>query len=181
VWRRIVLKLDYGWITPGEKLDGSPKYRIHAVGSFVDKPTVAQADAALAGGALWNTCVAAAKAETLWQLGWQCFPDLMERFERLDAAIGTPQEVQILDELYQDMPAHHFFPALLRRAPDRTAVIEVSGVLWSDWGKPEQIAHTLRRIGRQPAFPLDCLCRPFAPIPQAIYGDGVPANLSCER
>lgn len=171
------LELDYGWITPGEKLDGSAKYRIHAVGSFVDQPTVAQADAALAGGALWNTCVVAAKADTLWQLGWQVFPDLMERFERLSSSIGTPQEVQALNEIYQDMPAHNLFSELLQRVPDRAAVIEVDGVLWSDWGKPEQIAHTLRRIGRQPAFPLDCLRRPFAPISQAIYEGGAPANL----
>ena len=46
--------------------------------------------------------------------------------------------------------------------PDRAAVIEMSGVLWSDWGKPQRIANTLRRIGRQPAFPLECLRRPPA-------------------
>ncbi len=161
------LELDYGWITPGEKLDGSAKYQIHAVGSFVDTPTVAQADAALAGGALWNTGVVAAKAETLWQLGRQCFPDLMAWFERLGSSIGTPQEAHTLDEIYRDMPVHNFSSGLLQCAPDRAAVIEMNGVLWSDWGKPEWIAHTLRRIGRQPAFPLGCLGRPFAPISPA--------------
>lgn len=171
------LELDYGWITPGEKLDGSAKYQIHAVGSFVDTPTVAQADAALAGGALWNTGVVAAKAETLWQLGWQCFPDLMARFERLGSSIGTPQEVHTLDEIYHDMPAHNLFPELLQRMPDRAAVIEMNGVLWSDWGKPERIAHTLRRIGRQPAFPLDCLRRPFAPISLAASEDVAVAGM----
>ncbi len=171
------LELDYGWITPGEKLDGSAKHQIRAVGSFVDKPTAAQADAALAGGALWNTSVLAAKAETLWQLGWHCFPDLMARFERLGAAIGTPQEVRTLDEIYHDMPAHHFSSELLRRVPDRAAVIEMTGVLWSNWGKPERITHTLRQIGRQPAFPLACLSRPFAPISPVIYEGGAPASL----
>lgn len=32
--------------------------------------------------------------------------------------------------------------------------MELSGVLWSDWGKPERIVETLRRIGKSPAFPL---------------------------
>ena len=163
------LELDYGWIMPGTKLDESAKCRIHEVRSFMDKPTVVQADAALAGGALWNTGVVAAKADTLWQLGWQCFPQLMERFERLGAAIGSSQEVRIPDEVYRDLPADHAFSELLHRMPDRACVIEMSGVLWSDWSKPEQIAHMLRRIGRQPAFPLHCLRRPFAPIPQLAY------------
>ena len=158
------LELDYGWITPGERLDGSPTYQIRAVDSFVEKPTVAEADAALASGALWNTSVLAAKAELLWDLGWQCFPGIMPYFERLSSSIGTSQEVQILDEIYRDMPAHDFSAELLRQAPERAAVIETSGVLWSNWGKPEGIVHALRQIDRQPAFPLTCLSRPFAPI-----------------
>jgi mannose-1-phosphate guanylyltransferase len=158
------LELDYGWITPGEKLDGSPKYQIRAVDSFLEKPTVAQADAALARGALWNTSVLAAKVPLLWELGWQFFPDIMLRFERLNHAIGSPQEVRILDDIYRDMPAHNFSSELLRLVPEQAAVIEMSGVLWSNWGKPERITHALRQIGRQPAFPLACLSRPFVPI-----------------
>ena len=171
------LELDYGWIMPGERLDGSPSYQINSVDRIFEKPTAAQADAALAEGALWNTSVLAAKGETLWQLGWQYFPELMPFFERLLAAIGTPQEGRVLDEIYDDMPAHHFFSELVQRVPDRTAVIEMSGVLWSDWGKPESITHTLRRIGRQPAFPLGCLSHPFAPIPLAISESHVLANM----
>lgn len=170
------LELDYGWITPGEKLDGSDQYQIRAVGSYMEQPTAAQADAALAKGALWNTCVVAAKVDTLWQLGWECFPEIMVRFERLEAAIGSPREVRILDEIYQDMPAHNFFTALLQRQPERAAVIEMGGVLWSDWGKPQRISNTLRQIGRQPAFPLECLRRPFVPISQGIYEMGEAAG-----
>lgn len=166
------LELDYGWITPGEKLDGSAQYLIRAVGSYLEQPTALQADAALAEGALWNTGVVAGKVDTLWQLGWQCFPELMARFERLEATIGTPQEVRVLDEIYQDMPAHDFFTKLLQDVPEQAAVIEMGGVLWSDWGKPQRIVNTLRQIGRQPAFPLECLRRPFVPISQGIYETG---------
>lgn len=162
------LELDYGWILPGERLDGSTAYQIKAVDRILEKPTAAQADAALASGALWNTSVLAAKGETLWQLGWQYFPDLMARFERLSTAIGTPQEGRVLEEIYYDMPAHTFSSGLLQHVPERTVVIEMNGVLWSDWAKPEWISHTLRRIGRQPAFPLACLSRPFVPISSAL-------------
>lgn len=158
------LELDYQWIMPGETIDGFEKYRIHAVKAFLGRPTVVQADAALAGGALWNTSVMAAKAETLWQMGWQCFPDLMPRFERLGRSIGTSKEAQILEEIYQDIPAHDLQSELLQRVPDRAAVIEMNGVLWSDWGKPTRIIDSLRRIGREPVFPLDYLGRPYGRI-----------------
>jgi mannose-1-phosphate guanylyltransferase len=168
------LELDYGWIMPGDKLDGSDTYQIKAVDGLLEKPTAAQADAALANGALWNTSVLAAKGETLWQLGRQHFPDLMTGFDRLSAAVGTPREVRILDEIYADMPARNFSSGLLQQVPDRAVVIEMSGVLWSDWGKPEWITHTLRRIGREPAFPLTCLGQPFTPISLALSRERLP-------
>jgi mannose-1-phosphate guanylyltransferase len=30
--------------------------------------------------------------------------------------------------------------------------MELQGVLWSDWGRLERIAETLRRLGREPRF-----------------------------
>lgn len=168
------LELDYGWILPGEAIDGSEHYQIRAVKQFVMRPTISEADAALAGGALWNTSVICATAETLWQIGWQCFPDLMPRFERLSHSIGTSKEAQILDEIYDDIPAHDLVPGLLQRVPERTAVIEMNGVLWSDWGKPTRIVDSLRRMGREPAFPLECLDRPYGRVSHP--GEGIRAT-----
>jgi mannose-1-phosphate guanylyltransferase len=149
------LELDYGWIVPGERIHCFERSPIQAVKTFLSRPTVVQADAALAQGALWNTSVMVAKAEMLWQTGLECFPDLMPRFERLGHSIGTSREAQILDEIYHDIPAHDLLPELLHCVPDRAAVIEMQGVLWSDWGKPTRIIDSLRRIGREPAFPSD--------------------------
>ncbi|MEW6246934.1 MAG: sugar phosphate nucleotidyltransferase [Nitrospirota bacterium] len=157
------LELNYGWILPGEQLDCSSNYRVQAVRAFSERPTPAEADAALAAGALWNASVFAANAQTLWDLGCRCFPDLMPLFERLHLAIGTPHEARVLDLIYHQMPSDNFSSGLLQRIPEQTAVIEMKEVLWSDWGRPERIADSLRRIGRQPAFPLACLDRPFAP------------------
>lgn len=167
------LELDYGWIMPGERLDGSITYQINAVDGILAEPTAAQADTALARGALWNTSVLVAKGETLWELGGRCFPDLMRLFESLSQAIGTPQEEQALDAIYREMPAYNFSSDLLQRVPEHVAVLEMTGVLWSDWGKPERIANTLRQIGRQPVFPLKCLGRPFAPISIPRGGDSM--------
>ena len=159
------LELDYGWILPGERLAHAGTNPVQAVRTFLEKPTAQQADDALANHALWNTMVMTAKVETLWRLGQQCFPELIERFERLGRAIGTSEEARVLETIYQTMPRRNFSSDLLQRVPDQVAVTEFTNALWSDWGRPERITEALRRIGRTPAFPLAALASPFAPIP----------------
>ncbi|MCP9461542.1 MAG: hypothetical protein NNA24_05830 [Nitrospira sp.] len=50
----------------------------------------------------------------------------------------------------------------------RASLSNFRHVLWSDWGRPERIAETLRRINGQPAFPSHCLDRPFSPRATAL-------------
>lgn len=161
------LETDYGWIQMGAQLHGSPNYPVHAVSSFLEKPRAAQADAALRAGGLWNTLVLTATVESLWQAGCACFPDMMPLFERLVPAWDTQDERSLLEAAYRKMPVYNFSSHLLQRLPERMAVMELAGVLWSDWGKPERIAETIRRIGKTPAFPLHCLEQPFGLQPVA--------------
>jgi mannose-1-phosphate guanylyltransferase len=171
------LELDYGWIQPGESLADLSAEPVRAVRSFLEKPDAVQADAALRTGALWNTLIFAADMDLLWTLGWQCVPDMMPLFERLSEAIGGPEEGRVLEAIYRDMPVKNFSSDLLQRVPEKLAVIELTGVLWSDWGKPVRIAETLRRIDRQPAFPLSCLDGPFVPLPMTLAKGGLPLSV----
>ncbi len=156
------LETEYGWILPGKPLPSQAREPVRGVESFIEKPTPLQAGLALRHGALWNTFVVAARAGLLWQIGWRCFPDLMRCFEQLTRAIGQPQELEILDAIYHDMPAYNLSTHLLQQAAESIAVIELRDVLWCDWGKPVRVAETLRRIGRIPAFPLEYLEPPLA-------------------
>ncbi len=158
------LQLDYGWIQPGPRLTDMPgDDAVRAVQDLTEKPTAAQADRLLHAGALWNTRAFVAKASTVWEIGWKTMPDFMPYFERLGQAIGCPNESLELETIYKKV-SDVDFSDLLRQVPDRLAILELTGVLWSDWNKPERIAETLRRIDRQPAFPLTCLDRPFIPL-----------------
>ncbi|MGE0470427.1 MAG: sugar phosphate nucleotidyltransferase [Nitrospira sp.] len=159
------LETEYGWIQRGAQLNESSTNSVHAVSSFLEKPGISQADAALRAGGLWNTLILTAMVNTLWTAGEMCFPDMMPLFERLCSAWDTPDEATVLEDLYRDMPKHNFSSHLLQQTPDCVAVMELTGVLWSDWGKPERIAETIRRIGKTPTFPLNCLDRPFTPNP----------------
>lgn len=158
------LELDYGWILPGERLAHVGTRPVQAVRAFLEKPTAQEADEALTHHALWNTMVMTGKVGTFWRLGQRCFPELIEQFERLGRAIGTPTEARVLESIYQTMPRRNFSSDLLQHVPDRVAMTALTNVLWSDWGRPERITEALRRIGRTPAFPLEALGSPFAPI-----------------
>ena len=104
---------------------------------------------------------------------------MMPLFERLVSAWDTPDERSLLEAAYRKMPVYNFSSDLLQRLPDRIAVsIELAGVLWSDWGNPERIAETIRRIGKTPAFPLHCLDQSFGPHPDAQTAEQVLASAS---
>ena len=146
---------EYGWIRPGPSLDGTVGRSVRSIQAFMEKPSLTEAYSAWNAGALWNTMIMVAKARAIWRLGWRCVPELMPMFERIAAVIGSPQQKAVIDAVYQAMPARDFSSHVLQRAPDQLAVIEMNGVTWSDWGKAERIVETLRRIGKQPAFPLE--------------------------
>ncbi len=151
------LELDYGWVNVGGILGWNGSSCLRQVDSFVEKPSPLAALQAMSNGALWNTLVMVAKVDTLWRLGWQCIPVIMERFERLGKTIGTVHESQTLHRLYRNMPLVNFSSEVLQKVPERLGVIELEEVLWSDWGRPERIRETLEILGKKPAFPSEIL------------------------
>lgn len=174
------LELEYGWILTGETLDQTGSSAIRTVRAFMEKPSREQAGYAMASGALWNTFVIVARLRTLWTLGHQCFPELMPWFERLSERQDAFTDVEFLEALYRDLPARNFSSGLLQHIPGQAAVIELAGVLWCDWGKPERIVETLRTIGKQPAFPEELLAGPQIRVHSARTGDPVSATAGHE-
>jgi mannose-1-phosphate guanylyltransferase len=146
------VELEYGWIHQGHPLGWIDEHRVHSVLGFVEKPVRMQGWMNVAAQALWNTLILAGSVETIWLLGRRCFPEVMVLFEKYCRAIGTREEQGILEEIYTEMPAINFSSGLLERVSQHISVIELSGVRWCDWGKPERILETLERIGRTLAF-----------------------------
>ncbi len=151
------LELDYGWMNVGPILGKQRNSCLRHVHSFIEKPSWMEALHAMSNGALWNTFVIVAKVGTLWSLGWQCFPAIMERFEWWGNFVNSPEGQQVLEQFYRHMPCMNFSSDLLQKVPERLGVIELDEVLWSDWGRPERIAHTLEMVGKKPAFPFEIL------------------------
>ncbi len=146
------VELDYGWIEPAQPLGWIRGSQIHQVRAFLEKPDSVRAMEAMDAGGLWNTFVLAAKVETLWQLGWQCLPDVMQQFEEFGHAIGTSLEQRTLRMMYEDVAYRNFSSDVLQQVPERVGVLEMRDVMWSDWGQPKRIQETLRAIEREPTF-----------------------------
>jgi mannose-1-phosphate guanylyltransferase len=153
---------DYGWVEPGEGLtapNGNGKAAIREVRSFREKPCAEEARSCFERGYLWNTMIIAARLRALWRLGKQILPEVIDKFESFgplhpaDTGKSSRREQRAaIAKLYRSIPAFDFSSALLTQATGHCAVMPLQGILWSDWGRPERVFDSLRRIGRKPQF-----------------------------
>jgi mannose-1-phosphate guanylyltransferase len=132
---------ELGYLSLGARLTEVPEVR-RLVG-FIEKPSVNAALALNASGALWNTMVTCASVDALWALGQATEPQLLDILDSLVPLIGTEDEEDAIDHIYRAFLPVSFSRDILERAPQRLAAMELEGVEWSDWGRPERIETVL--------------------------------------
>ena len=159
---------DFGWILPAAGQHAIP---LRPVAGFEEKPDRDRAEQFLARGGLWNTMIVAARADTLWRLGQRLLPEMMRPFDALLGelrwSLGKPSSTGIaraINRAYHRMPHADFSRDLVQRCPEAALVLPLGNVEWSDWGRPERVAESLRRLGKKPAFPT----REALPVPGAL-------------
>jgi len=137
---------DYGWIEPERswpRAAGAMR-----VSTFREKPGPQEAATMYEQGCLWNTMVMAVKIKTLWALGRECLPEMMERFDELLPALGTAREEAALSATYRRLGTYNFSRDIVERVPGQVMVLPMSGVEWSDLGRPTRILEIMERLGR---------------------------------
>jgi len=140
----------YGWIEPGESARGAPGcFRVR---TFWEKPTAERASVFFRSGYLWNSMVVVARVGALKALGRTYIPDIDARLSRIEAFGGSEDQAGAVRQAYALMRAADFSRDVLERAVESLVVLPVQGVLWSDWGTPERVVRTLRRIGASPRW-----------------------------
>lgn len=147
---------EYGWVEPRFVRGWVGRFAVREVGGFVEKPSPDEARRVLRRGALWNTLIVTGRVEAFWKLGWRFLPEMMVLFEELSRCFGTAEETACLDDIYRRMPLRDFSSDLLEHCQESLVMLELSNVVWSDWGRAERIRDTLRGIGKEAAFPLEC-------------------------
>jgi mannose-1-phosphate guanylyltransferase len=132
---------ELGYLSLGERLTEVPEVR-QLVG-FVEKPPVSICQDLRDKGALWNTMVTCGTVEALWELGRKAEPQLLDILDSLVPLVGTQDEEDAIEYVYRAFLPVSFSRDILERAPERLCALELEGVEWSDWGKPERIEHVL--------------------------------------
>ncbi len=119
-------------IEPGALIEGLERYAVRAVRRFLPRPSSAQFVTLGGSDVLVNSRVVIVKARTLIALGYRYLPDVLEAFEPLLTAFGTPEESLLCEALYEQMPYASITHALFAR-PGDVAVLSAAQVRrWRD-------------------------------------------------
>lgn len=132
---------ELGYLSIGEPITEIPQVR--NVKGFVEKPSVSVCQELREKGALWNTMVTCGTVDALWELGRAADPRLIDILESFVPLVGTADEDDAIEYIYRAYLPVSFSRDVLERAPDRLAAMELEGVEWSDWGRPERIETVL--------------------------------------
>jgi mannose-1-phosphate guanylyltransferase len=117
--------------------------QVRAVTGFIEKPDVETAAELGRRGALWNTMVTCGSVHALWELARQADPHMIDILESFVPLVGTADEDDAIDYIYRALLPVSFSRDILERAPSRLTAMELDGVEWSDWGKPERVETTI--------------------------------------
>lgn len=132
---------ELGYLSLGDRLTRVPEVR-QLVG-FVEKPSVQVALDIIGKDALWNTMVTCGTVDALWELGRESEPQLLDILDSLVPLVGTTDEEDAIEYIYRAYLPVSFSRDILERSPGRLCAMELDGVEWSDWGKPECIETVL--------------------------------------
>lgn len=138
---------EYGWIEPAGPVPGTPLFRVRR---FWEKPVEELAQDLLARGCLWNSFVMVARVPALLALMRQATPALHAAFAVVSSTLGTDAEGAEIERLYTCLAPSSFSDVVLVSRPSNLAVLPVTGVRWSDWGRPERVMATLAGLGLRP-------------------------------
>jgi mannose-1-phosphate guanylyltransferase len=143
----------YGWIERGGPLVGRPGEPLWRVQRFWEKPSPEAAQAFFAAGYLWNTFILVAAVSDLVDVGWSCLPRLSEVLAGIEPATGTEREPRAIQRAYAEAERADFARAILEPCAATLAVSRLPAtVSWSDWGTPERVLGTLRKLDLSPAW-----------------------------
>jgi mannose-1-phosphate guanylyltransferase len=132
---------ELGYLSLGESLTQIP--RLRRVSGFVEKPGPSRARQLIAEGGLWSTMVACGTVDALWELGRATEPQLIDILDSFVPLVGTKDETDAIEYIYRAILPVNLSRDVFERAPDRLVALELEGVAWSDWGRPEQIETVL--------------------------------------
>jgi mannose-1-phosphate guanylyltransferase len=141
-------EVEYGWIEPAETIEG--QLCVYGVRRFWEKPNQLLAQVLQLRACLWNSFVMVASVQALLGIIESAIPQLYSSFIGLAPFLGTPEETDLINKLYERMAEINFSHQVLAHRPERLAVLKVIGVRWNDLGEPKRVLASLSMAGVRP-------------------------------
>ena len=145
---------EYGWIEPASPGSAMSTGELRRVCRFWEKPAPEMARTLMGRGGLWNSFVMVGHVSAFLKLIGRAAPELFARFAAVEPTFGTPEEESVVAQLYSQLRDVNFSRHVLATRPENLAVLPVSGLTWSDLGKPQRVLSTLAEIGLSPVVGL---------------------------
>ena len=137
---------DLGYIVPG----GPDTAGGQRVAQFLEKPNETIAQELIDQGALWNSFIIAATAQTLLNMFLPRYSAMVMEMQiilsrRLSLNLPAGAWPALVD-LYMRLPALDFSRAILEEKVDKLCVVRVPPCGWSDLGTPRRVGQTLQQL-----------------------------------
>jgi len=131
----------YGYVRRGDAIPGydRPDFKAFALREFTEKPDPATAKAFLAGGDYyWNSGNFVWRVNDILEAIRVHMPELHAGLERIEPALGTPKQADVLAEEYPLLPKTSIDYGVMEKASN-AAVVEAM-FAWDDVGAWDSIA-----------------------------------------
>jgi len=134
----------YGYIGKGRVFDTVNGVNIFSVQAFIEKPSKQKAiEFCQTGQYLWNSGMFVWRVPTLLDAIEKYAPSIYDKLLRIDAAIGTPNEIQILNQIYPKVEVISIDYGIMEKA-DNVVVIPAD-IGWDDVGSWAAMQSILKR------------------------------------
>lgn len=136
--------ISYGYIQRGEPLATVNDHQVYRVEKFTEKPDEATAQKFLESGQYyWNSGIFVWKISVILREIELHLPYLYEKLMSIEQAIGTPQERQVLEEIWATVENETIDVGIMEKA-EEVAVIPMD-IGWSDVGSWATLTDILPR------------------------------------
>jgi mannose-1-phosphate guanylyltransferase len=123
----------YGWVEPGEPVDGLESLAVRSVKRFVHDRAATTHRWLSPGGTLLSTVAIVGHISTLLDLGRHYVPEVLEALEPIEHASGSVEERLLCDAVYESIPYASLARELLERG-DHFGVLPLPEARWREYG-----------------------------------------------
>jgi len=128
----------YGYIQFNSALEADQGIQAFSVKTFAEKPDLKTAERFLeSGDFLWNSGIFLWKVETILQAIEKYMPELYESLLEIDSAIGTPQELEVIQRVYCQIKGISIDYGIMEQAQNVSVLPGDFG--WNDVGSWEEV------------------------------------------